>query len=136
MKMKVEFSGRQEGLKKAIFKCDKPKHAAQFTATLKELALYVKRECKDGEDIRHIFRELKEVQVLLPPKPAPDAAEFDKLIWQEEYKDKREKLRRLEENKSKAFTLALGQCSPSATNKLEGQPGYKKIGRQEISWDY
>ena len=48
------------------------------------------------------------MQVLFPPKPAPEADKFDKLIWQEEYEDKREKLRRFEENKSKAFALALG----------------------------
>ena len=106
--MKEEFSGRQEGLKKAIFESDKPEHAAQFTATSKELALYVEKEYKGGEDIGYIFRELKDVQVLLPPKPAAEADQFDQLIWQEEYKDEREKFRRLEENKSKAFELALG----------------------------
>ena len=51
------------------------------------------------------------MQVVLPSNPAPDADESDKVIWQEEYKDKREKLRRLEENKSKSFALALRQCS-------------------------
>ena len=119
--------GRQEGLERAIFKCDKPEHAAQFATTLKELALYVDKEYKGGEDIGYIFRELTDVQVLLPPKPAPEADEFDMLIWQEKYKDKREKLRRLEESKSKAFALALGQRSPNVTNKLESQPGHKKI---------
>ena len=65
----------------------------------------------------------------------PDADEFDKLIGKNRIKTT-EKLRRLEESESKAFALALGQCSPSVTNKLEGQPGYKKIERQEISWNY
>ena len=73
--------GRQEGLENAIFECDKPDHAAQFTAILKELALCVEKEYKGGEDIGYIFRELKDVQVLLPPKPALEADEFDKLIW-------------------------------------------------------
>ena len=67
------------------------------------------------------------MQVVLPSNPAPDADESDKVIWQEEYKDKREKLRRLEENKSKAFALTLRQCSLNVTNKLEGQPEYRKI---------
>ena len=57
----------------------------------------------------HIFRELKDVQVLLPLKSAPDTDEFNKLVLQEEYKDKREKLRRVEENMPMAFALALGQ---------------------------
>ena len=49
------------------------------------MALYVERklECKGGEDIENIFRELKDVQVLLPLKLAPDADKIDK--WQEEY---------------------------------------------------
>ena len=72
---------RQEGLQKAIFKCDKPEHSAQFMASMEELALYVEREYKGGEDIGYIFREIKDVQVLLPPKLAPDADKFDKLIW-------------------------------------------------------
>ena len=66
------------------------------------------------------------MQVVLPAKPAPDADEFD-VIWQEEYKDKREKLRRLEENKSKAFTLTIGKFSLNVTNKLEGQPECRKV---------
>ena len=36
-------------------------------------------------------------------------------------------MRRLEENKSKASAIALGKCTPNVTNKLEGQPGYRKI---------
>ena len=83
-KMKEEeFLGRQKGLKKAIFECDKPEHAAQFIATLKELALYEEREYKGGEDIGYIFRELKDVQVLLHLKLVPEADEYDTLIWQE-----------------------------------------------------
>ena len=113
--------------KKAIFWYDKPEHAAQHMSTFKVLALYVERECKIGEDIRQIFRKLKAVQVVLPTKLTPDTDKFAQVIWQEEYKEKREKLRRFEENKSKAFALSLGKCSPNIINKLEGQPGYKKI---------
>ena len=40
------FKGRQDGLEKAIFECDRPEHAAQFKTTLKELALFVEREYK------------------------------------------------------------------------------------------
>ena len=36
-----KFSGRQVYLEKAIFECDKPEHAAQLTATLKKLAMYM-----------------------------------------------------------------------------------------------
>ena len=80
--------GRQEGLEKAIFKCDKPEYAAQFTVILKDLALYIETEYK-GQDIGYTYKELKDVQVLLPLKPAPEADEFDKLILLEDYKDKR-----------------------------------------------
>ena len=72
------------------------------------------------------------MQVLLPLRPAPDAEKFDKLIWQEEYKDKREKLRRLEENKSKACTSSravLAKCN----QKAGGLTWINKLGRQEIS---
>ena len=37
------FKGRQEGLEKAIFECNKPELAVQFKITLKELALFVER---------------------------------------------------------------------------------------------
>ena len=50
------FKGREEGVKKAIFECNKHKHAAQFKTTLKELALLVEREYKGNKDIGSIFR--------------------------------------------------------------------------------
>ena len=61
----IIFKGRQEGLKKAIFEYDKPKHAAQFKTTFKKLALFVEKEYNSGKSSGHIFRELSDVTVTL-----------------------------------------------------------------------
>ena len=55
-------------------------HAAQISTMLKELALFVKKEYKEGEDSGCIFRELKDVQVVLPLRPKKDEDKFDLVI--------------------------------------------------------
>ena len=74
--------------------------------------------------VNRFHSRVKDVQVIFPAKLAQDADEFDKVIWHKEYK-KREKLRRLK-NKSKAFALALSQCSLNVINKFGGQTRMQK----------
>ena len=65
--------------------------------------------------------------MILPTKPWTDTDQFDKIIWEEKYKDKKENSNRLQENMIKEFALVLGLCSVGAMNKLEGQQGHKTL---------
>ena len=87
----------------------------------------MEREFKGGDKIGYIFRELKDITIELPPKPTGVMDDYDKVIWSNSYKEKSEKKAALEELKSMAFALVLGQSSPGVVLKLEGQTGFSKV---------
>ena len=103
-----------------------------FKTTLKELALFVEKEHKGGQDIGYILREMKDIKLTEPTKLPTTADEYDKAVWAEDYEEYREKKRKLEELKSMTYALVLGQCSPGVMTKLEGQEKYAEV---KANWD-
>ena len=94
---------------------------------LKEPALFVERTYEGGKDMGYIFRELKDVVVDLPSKPAGVTDEYGKVIWSENYKRASERTNKLAKPKAMAYALVLEQCSPSVVSKLDGRSGYAEI---------
>ena len=116
-----------QGLEKSLFQCDRPKYASKFRTPLKELALSVEHAYKGSQHIGYIFRELRDVSSTEPTRPGARADKFNKAVWAEDYKEYQVKKRKLEELKSMAYALVLGQCSPIIITELEGQEKYATI---------
>ena len=114
------FKGHEEVLKKVVFQCDRPAYASQFKKTLKELAHFVEKEHKGGQDIGYIFHEMKDTKLTEPTKLPTTADEYYRAIWPENYEEYREKKCKLEELKSMTYALVLGQSLPGVMTKLEG----------------
>ena len=66
------FKGHEEGLKRAVFPCDRAEYASQFTTALKELALFVEKK-------GYIAHEMKDVNLSDPTKLPSVAENYDKV---------------------------------------------------------
>ena len=84
-----------------------------FVTTAKEIGEYISREYDDAGEFCNAFIDLRYTEVLTEPERPTATDQFTILIWTEEMKEYRKKLRNRKKNEEKAFPLLLGQCSPT-----------------------
>jgi hypothetical protein len=53
------------------------------------------------------------------------------LLWQQDVQDMKKKISLLEENKKRAYTLVMGQCSSKLESKIQGSAGYKAVDKDQ-----
>ena len=98
-----------------------------FVATTKEIGEYVSREYDDAREFRNAFIDLHYAEVLTKPERPTATDQFTILIWTEEMKEYRKKLRNRKKNEEKAFPLLLGQCAPTIVQRIEASQRWNNI---------
>ena len=98
----------------------KPEHVASFEKTLDALSNWVAINFKKGGSVAAKAPKDREAPVItLLPKPALGISEWDLMILQDEWKQKREDLKIWEENNKKIFALILSHSTPELREKLQ-----------------
>ena len=98
-----------------------------FVTTAKEIREYISREYDDAGEFRNAFIDLRYAEALTEPDRPTAINQFTILIWTEEMKEYREKLRSRKKNEEKAFPLLLGQCSPTIVQWIEASPRWSNV---------
>ena len=98
-----------------------------FVTTAKEIGEYISREYDDAGEFRNAFIDLRYAEVLTEPERPTATDQFTILIWTEEMKEYRKKLRNRKKNEEKAFPLLLGQCSPTIVQRIEATQRWNSV---------
>ena len=98
-----------------------------FGTTAKEIGEYISREYDDAGEFRNAFIDLRYAEVLTKPERPTATDQFTILIWTEEMKEYRKKLRNRKKNEEKAFPLLLGQCTPTIVQRIEASQRWNNI---------
>ena len=107
------FEAPTEGLKKEIFECGKPEHAASFEKTLDALANWVAINFKKGgPEAGKALKDQIAPTYVLPGKPEAGISEWDLMILQKEWAETREAMKVWEENNKKLYALLLSHSTP------------------------
>jgi hypothetical protein len=124
---KVKFDGSCEGLKGHVYDMLDYKQADAFTKTTKELAGYVGRTMKEGDDVRLAVQNLKLPTFNKPKQPVGEVDEYSKLEYGTEVKLHLGRVAQLASNMRTLYNIVIGQCSESMVNKLESTDGFDTI---------
>ncbi len=93
---------------------------------------------KTCNDIVKAIQQLKRPMLNYPKQPTranhtdasgnvdKDKFKMAKFAWKEDYKGMKYQKDKCKDNKSNAWALVYGQCSPELKNKLKGTSGYDK----------
>ena len=101
--------------------------ADQFTATTKALASYSGRKCSDPQDIQITIERQKDVVIPIPTSRPDIEVEVTKLLPGKENDAYVKRSQQYLQNKSKIYSVALGQCTEAMKNRLEGEENYEDI---------
>ena len=124
------FQGKTQDpiLRKHIFDVGTIKKSHDlFVTTAKEIGEYISREYNDAGEFRNAFIDLHYAEVLTEPERPTATNQFTILIWTEEMKEYRKKLRNRKKNEEKAFPLLLGQCSPTIVQRIEATQRWNSV---------
>lgn len=123
------FHGNHDELKGFVYTYDSYARADQYDRTTEKVADWVKKELLFSMDTWKAITELKEPNTeTWKPKPPENINDvFSKTILGEEIKEYMSRKRIYENNRTKVYTVVLGQCSEAMKAKLEGQSDWKDI---------
>ena len=88
---------------------------------------YISREYDDAGEFCNAFIDLCYAEALTEPDRPTSTNQCTVLIWTEEMKEYRKKLRNHKKNEEKAFPLLLGQCSPTVVQRIEASPRWSNV---------
>ena len=100
---------------------DVGKQADQYNKTTKAIGHYIGRVY--GHEMKKLVLQLEESEPEEPKYPTTND-EKEKAIWSKKYDLYLKKLERYEDQKSKVFTIIMGQCSKPMRNRVESSIGY------------
>ena len=129
----VRFEGKCEGLKGHVYDVLDHKQADAFAKTTKELAGYVGRTLKEGDDVRLAVKYLELPIIEEPDDPDTDVNNpkpgdrFKEMKWGNAMKIHQARVALLSTNMRTLYSLVIGQCSESMINKLESSEDFKEI---------
>ena len=98
-----------------------------FVTTAKEIGEYISRKYDDAGEFRNAFIHLRYAEALTEPDRPTATDQLTILIWTEEMKEYRKKLRNCKKNEEKVFLLLLGQCSPTIVQRIEASPRWSNV---------
>lgn len=119
-----KFEGRLDALSGHIYDCSY-RQADMYNKTTKEIAMYVGRTYKFGNDAKLAIEHLGTPIFAIPPDPAEDAGRSDIRIWEKEIDDYVRRKNTFTENMKSAFSVVWGQCSDAIKAKLEALDDYE-----------
>jgi len=100
---------------------DVGKQANEHSKTAKAIGEYVGRVY--GHEMKKLVLQLEESEPEEPEHPQT-TADKDKAIWSKEHDLHLKKRERHEDQKSKVFTIIVGQCSKPMKNRVESGSGF------------
>ena len=129
-----EYVSTNTGVQNLTFNVGHPRHAARYQQSVEGLALYIQSNYTNGYSIAKSIRDLKLVTIEIDPYPVaedgsggqPDQRQI--LIWTQTVNGQVKEQRMLAENVKKAYTLIMGQCSPTLVSKIKGSDKYTEAG--------
>lgn len=134
------FKGKHKDLSGYVYTYDASTRADQYEKVTEHIAEHLKGNCQFPDDLEKCLFSLKEPNTdECMPKPKkmtdqkmadPDIIEMRKQIRTEEVKEYMLRKRMFKSDKSKSYTIILGQCSPALKAKLKGQDTWEDIGNK------
>lgn len=125
------FSGDHEDLHGFVYTYDSHARANQYDKTTERVAQWVKKELSFNMDIYNSMMKLEEPSTNdWKPKLPENADATDRAFFSEEIKEYMLRKRTYANNRSKMYTIVLGQCSDPMKAKLEGQEDWEEINTE------
>lgn len=126
------FRGEHEDLKGFVYTYDSAARANQYEKTTEKVAEWTKKELSFCMDIWRSIIDLKEPQMETwkPKAPVDGGDMLEKAIFGESVKEYMLRKRTYDNNRSKVYTVVLGQCSEAMKAKIEGQDNWEIIHRE------
>lgn len=123
------FRGDHEDLQGHVYTYDSAARANQYDRTTEKISQWAKKELSFPMDVWRAIFELEEpnTDTWKPKLPKDAADEYGKAIFAEEIKEYMLRKRTYNNNKSKMFTVILGQCSEAMKAKLESEDNWKTV---------
>lgn len=126
------FKGQHKELAGYIYTYDSATRASQYEKTTERIADWLKSELGFPMDIWRCVANLKEPNIYtwIPKTPTvPDNTDdtLIKALFNEEVKEYMMRKRTYNNNKSKAYTVILGQCTEALKAKMKGQDNWDNI---------
>lgn len=103
-----KFEGRLDALNGHIYDCSY-RQADMYNKTTKEIAMYVGRTYKFGNDAKLAIEHLGIPMFDKPPNPEEDAGRSDIRIWEKEIDDYVKRKNTFKENMKSAFSVVWGR---------------------------
>ena len=117
------------GLGSHTFDIGNAKYTAKYKKTVDAIAYHIQREYKREANITNAIKELSLPTLQVPGFPKAKTGETvvnpgDIYLWQQDAAMVKKQILQLKENKKRAYTLAIGQCSPDLDSKLQGSAAF------------
>ena len=113
------FEGKCEDLKGHIYDCSDSRQADLYTKTTKEIAEYVGKNYKYGNDVRLAVESLTPPTLTEPSDPPQGASQTRERIWEKEVDEYVKRKGYLAENLKTLFSLIWGQCTDAMRAKID-----------------
>ena len=120
------FEGREEKLTVHIYNLSS-KQADQYIKTTKEIAEYIGRTYKYGDDTKRAVLTLTALTFNEPTYPGDSATKPLLKIWEKEIDEHMKIKNNYAQNMKSAYNLIWGQCSDALRTKLEAISTHEKI---------
>jgi hypothetical protein len=102
-----KFEGRINELNGHIYDCSY-KQADTYTRTTKEIAMYIGRNFKFGNDSRIAIQNLRNLTFTLPDGPDKNASRSELRVWEKEVDDHVRRKTTFKENMKSAYAIVWG----------------------------
>lgn len=125
----AKFEGREEKLSGYIYDLSS-KQADLYTKTTKEIAEFIGRTYKYGDDTKRAVLTLTAITFTEPVYPGDTATRPRTKIWEKEIDEHVKQISHYKQNMKAAYNLIWGQCSESLRAKLEAISNHETIANQ------
>lgn len=129
-----QIRGACEELRNNVFTVGDLKSGDKFTRTKEEIQMYIQRTFENGHDISTSLENLKleDMEQHMPSDPVPLATggtvtETQKIIHSKKCDAYCKREAKFKDNCYKAYSLILGQCTPTVKNKLESRRDWETL---------
>lgn len=125
------FRGDHKDLLGYVYTYDSAARANQYEKTTEKVAQWAKKELAFNMDIWDAIQNLEEPDTnSWKPEAPKDEDPLDKAIFNEEVKEYMLRKRTYNNNRSKVYTVVLGQCFDTMKARLEGQSDWEDIHKK------
>mmetsp|Transcript_14419 Transcript_14419/g.27117 ORF Transcript_14419/g.27117 Transcript_14419/m.27117 type:complete len:227 (-) Transcript_14419:11-691(-) len=126
---KVAFKGAISALNGNVFEVhNEASKANQYQKTTLAIAAYANRTMKNGQDMRYIIENLKEVDFdsMVPVESTTATGRVAELMLQQQVTIFMKRKDQYDTNKNSLYTIIWDQCSDALQAKLQGTSEYER----------